>query len=592
MYFDMHSGALPDGLELCAQPQNCFDGIILRGTPTKAGRFTFSFDSQFYNSSWWRVTYTIVVAARNVSPPPPLPTVQPTVSIATTATNGTGIFGYTLTNVSGATDSVTVTTAGVTAHSLTVHTGSVNAAVAIRQSSVPAGWSTSPVSVSCVDSNAGASGNGSGNLATVSGDTASLPASVLRAKAIIQCNFANTAPSVAPARNISGQVFNDNGLGGGTANDGVPNGREAGLPDVAVALGNCTNVVYATARSDSSGHYSLPVPASVSTGNHLCVDAAQTSAHHATGGSVGAVQVQGANPTSVGDVAYVYNRSGSGHFAFDLPNTGTAAVGVLHLGVVPHSTLASDGLKTGLPGSVVSHAHIFRAETSGTVTFSVSSSVSTPAQGTWFERIFADPACVGTLNPDAPQQFVPAVPVSVTAGQKVCVILQESIPQQATAGSRNVAQVRAALVFANTWPALTAAYFLQDVTTVSSAAVDLLKEVRNVSQSAPAFATNNLARPGETLEYRIRFTNNAPSPLRQLVINDSTPSYTRFIGATSTSIPASLSTCVKVTPAAPGAVECTVAQQPTGGTGAVSWTFDGTLEPGATGEVRFSVIVD
>ncbi|MBO9643007.1 MAG: hypothetical protein J7603_07760, partial [Pseudacidovorax sp.] len=79
-----------------------------------------------------------------------------------------------------------------------------------------------------------------------------------------------------------------------------------------------------------------------------------------------------------------------------------------------------------------------------------------------------------------------------------------------------------------------------------------------------------------------------------LVINDSTPAYTSFVQATRQSTPVSLTGCTKVTPAnvAPApAVGCDVAQA-AGGTGAMSWTFTGTLNGGGTGAVLFQVKVE
>ncbi len=58
---------------------------------------------------------------------------------------------------------------------------------------MPAGWPANPVSVSCLDSAAATSGNPTTQLAILNGNTATLPASVMRPAAAIACTFTNTA---------------------------------------------------------------------------------------------------------------------------------------------------------------------------------------------------------------------------------------------------------------------------------------------------------------------------------------------------------------------------------------------------------------
>lgn len=68
---------------------------------------------------------------------------------------------------------------------------------------------------------------------------------------------------------ISGTVFNDNGAGGGTANDGIKNGSEAGVASIQVcSMGGVTGSSCATTdvngaysfTSLSAGHYSVQMP--------------------------------------------------------------------------------------------------------------------------------------------------------------------------------------------------------------------------------------------------------------------------------------------------------------------------------------------
>ncbi|MCU4121418.1 beta strand repeat-containing protein [Variovorax sp. N23] len=122
---------------------------------------------------------------------------QPRVTVRKTTSNGTGsnVFGYTLTGVSNPADTITLSGA-TTVASTVVHTGTVGVEATLAESSVPAGWPANPAAVSCLDSAAATSGNVTTNLATLSGDTATLPASVMKGGAVITCTFTNTATPI------------------------------------------------------------------------------------------------------------------------------------------------------------------------------------------------------------------------------------------------------------------------------------------------------------------------------------------------------------------------------------------------------------
>ncbi|PLC04274.1 hypothetical protein CY658_19890 [Variovorax sp. RO1] len=189
--------------------------------------------------------------------------------------------------------------------------------------------------------------------------------------------------------------------------------------------------------------------------------------------------------------------------------------------------------------------------------------------------------------------YPPAVPTTVTAGKNVCVVLQLFVPGHALDGYRNDASVQANFTFTNALPGLTASYVVHDTTTVSAMALELKKEVRNVSRAGP-FGLNNDARSGETLEYRITYINNGATPISGLTVNDATPVYTSFAGSQEDTTPATLTGCTKHTPANPApapAVAC-ITTQSAGGAGPMDWKFVGQLAPGGTGAVRFRVTVN
>jgi hypothetical protein len=67
-------------------------------------------------------------------------------------------------------------------------------------------------------------------------------------------------------------------------------------------------------------------------------------------------------------------------------------------------------------------------------------------------------------------------------------------------------------------------------------------------------------------------------PIQQLVLNDSTPTYTTFASASAVSVPASLGTMTITSPSV-------------GATGTLTWSFTGQLMPSTSGSVQFSVVI-
>ncbi|MGJ7491360.1 prealbumin-like fold domain-containing protein [Variovorax sp. ZT4R33] len=513
---------------------------------------------------------------------PPYPKVQ----IVKTTVGGTGsnVFGFALSGLSAPTDTITVVGASTASGSATL-VGTAGLEASIKET-VPTGWPANPVSASCVDT---ASATPTVAFGTLVANQLTIPAANMVAGAAITCTFTNSF-----GFSVGGRVFNDNGVGAGTANDGLINGSEAGIAGVVVRLTNCAATVLASAVTDGAGRYTLAVPFATAAAAPLCVEEtnpATPSAWTSTGASAGGTALLSGTVTTVAGTAYTYTRLGTpDRIAFTWNGGGPAS---LDFGDVAPNTFATDGAKTGLPGSTVSYPHTFKAQTGGVVRFGIPGEVATPTLAGWSGKVFADTACTGALQAGAVLLYPPSVPVTVVAGQSVCLVMQEFVPATAMNGYSNNATVQASFDFSNAGPALGASYTVHDITTVSDSVLELKKEVRNVTQGG-AFGINNQAKSGETLEYRITYTNNGVSPIGTLSVNDTTPSYTSFVGAQAGSTPATLTACQKTTPVnpVPGPTVACATAQAGGGTGALSWHFTGALSPGASGAVMFTVKVD
>lgn len=356
---------------------------------------------------------------------------------------------------------------------------------------------------------------------------------------------------------LSGNVFADNGAGGGTANNGVKAGTEPALAGIAVnAMQGATTVDSEVSASD--GSFILWVPAA--TSGTVVITPVLPAGYIATGGSAGTTGGSYTRPSVSYTAASGQTRTG------------------ISFGMVAPNTLGPNGAQTAQPGTVVFYAHSYKAGTGGQVTFSMANT-ATPASPAWNQVLYQDSNCNAALEASEPQI---AAAITVTAGQTVCLVIKQFVPAGAGQGAQNSITLSAAFSYTNAASALAASTLVAtDITTVGQAGdLALAKLVSNVTQALPA-ATSVGANPGDTLQYTLTATNNGTQPLSTLFVSDSTTAFTGFV---STACPVTL-------PA--GITGCTVTTEPTVGTqGALKWTFTGTLASGAQLVVTYRVKVD
>jgi uncharacterized repeat protein (TIGR01451 family) len=349
---------------------------------------------------------------------------------------------------------------------------------------------------------------------------------------------------------LTGRVFNDNGAGGGVAHNGTNEVGEAGIPNVSVRLTDSGGgTTYGTALTDGAGNYTLYVPFTLGA-VPLKVVETNLSPYLSISGSAG---------TTGG--SYV-----RGTDAVSFNNTpGTSYSGV-NFGDVPANTFAPDNNLAALPGTVVFFPHLFAAGSAGTVTFSTTSTTSTNVPG-WAQQVLLDANCNGSL--DAGDTLVTG-PISVTAGQVVCILVKESVPAGAPINAVDVISVQASFGYTGATPALNTTLTRTDTLTVGNTTTAGLVLTKAVDKAT--------ALPGETITYTVTYRNNSDGVLSAVVVFDQTPAYTTFVSAGNGVLPSNL-TGVTITKPAVGA------------TGAIRWNFTGALAASATGTVNFSVQV-
>jgi uncharacterized repeat protein (TIGR01451 family) len=351
---------------------------------------------------------------------------------------------------------------------------------------------------------------------------------------------------------ITGRVFDDNGAGGGVANDGTLNGGEMGIAAVTVQLTDLTGAtIYATATTSSSGGYALALPSTIAAGTQLKIVETNPASYLSTGANVG-------------------NTSGSYTRASDTI-TFTVAANTsytnVNFGDVPPNTLTTDGQQAGLPGTTLFYAHTFTAASAGTVLFSTAST-QTPALAGWTATLYRDLNSNGQL--DANETAITGA-ITVNANDVISVIIKEFIPTNASFGAKDQTTLTALFTYTGAAPSLTSTLTRQDVTTVGNPTTAGLTLTKNVDKPSAA--------PGETITYTISYANNSSDVLRNVVIYDNTPAFTKFVSGGNGPLPLDL-TGVVLTAPSPGQ------------RGAMKWTFAGTLRPGGTGTVTYQVTLD
>ncbi|MDQ3060024.1 MAG: hypothetical protein M3R45_10960 [Pseudomonadota bacterium] len=374
-------------------------------------------------------------------------------------------------------------------------------------------------------------------------------------------NNSASVTTVVSSLLLSGRVFADTGTAGAIPNNGVQEGGEIGIVGVTVRLTNCGATIYSSSTTAGDGRYNLAIPNSLSPGATLCVVETNLAGYVSTGGQAG-------------NSGGAYDRPSD---AVQFTLAANMSYANINFGDVPGSRFLTDNSRTALPGSTVSYQHIFIAGTGGTVSFATMAAAS-PSVAGWAEVLYLDANCDGVLSTSADSLLTGAQ--TVVEGQRLCIIQQQFVPAALGVGASNLVTVLANFVYTNAAPALTSSYTRQDLTTTSDVALQLFKEVRNVTQNASLWALNNQARTGDELEYRITYTNNGVTPIINLVVRDMTPAYTVFIsGACGLPLPPSLTSCTVISPAALST------------NSSIQWQFNGSLASSVSGTVTYKVKV-
>lgn len=352
---------------------------------------------------------------------------------------------------------------------------------------------------------------------------------------------------------IKGNIFNDNGIGtGGTANDVVKNGGEPGINATVVKALSSSGATLDQATASAGGNYTLYVAKSqVPSGGTIMIREINKANYITIGGSAGTTGGTYSKPND--EVSF------------------TNTVGAIYTGVnfadVEQSRLLTDGEQNIQPGGTATFQHQFQARTAGAVTFTTSTATD-PAGNTIPVVLYRDINCNGAVDSGEPV-LDGSGPVSVTTGQTVCLVLKVTIPLGTSNGVISTTTVAASMDFANTNPVIQQSLSRTDVVNVTetNGGLSLIKAVDKAT-----------AEPGEVLTYTITYENNGSDPINTLEIADNVPAFTTFNSASCGVLPNNLT-------------NCTINAPPAGQSGAITWTFTGTMAPGTSGAVTYQVTI-
>jgi uncharacterized repeat protein (TIGR01451 family) len=346
---------------------------------------------------------------------------------------------------------------------------------------------------------------------------------------------------------LSGIVFNDNGSGGGMANDGAQNGGEAGTDGILVRALTQSGAIIAETVTAGGGKYGFWLPYAHQN-TTISVTEINPTGWVSTGGKPGTTGGSYARATDTVSFTLV---------------SGNLYTGVI-FGDVPGNVFTNDGRQLAAPGSVAVYPHTYGAASKGQVSFTIEQATN-PAGLNWPYSIYRD--LNGNQRLDPTDSLI-AGPIQLTTNETLMILIKDFVPSYAPYNSRNQLKIISRFTYDNANPDLTASLTRIDLTTVDDTTPASLTLLKNVDRAN--------AQPGEVITYTITYVNNSNEELRSIIINDMTPAFTTFYNSSFGSLPANLTAC-------------TITQPAIGGTGAVAWAFTGILAPGGQGTVSYQV---
>ena len=326
---------------------------------------------------------------------------------------------------------------------------------------------------------------------------------------------------------VKGQIYKDTNV------DGINDASEAGISGLPVVLYDVTNDSCISIRTDADGNYTF-FP--VIPGDYQVYEASRETVP--TPQNCGVANAK--DPTGY--------RSTTSNVLVQFSVVDAEITGK-DFGDVKAPTFAPDHSGTVLAGNVEFYAHKFTAKSTSVVNFT--SSNSGGATAGWSSVIYQDMDCNGQL--DGVDGSTPVTSnLATIEGQEICLINKVYAPAAVSAGETFTNVISADFDFNGNALAGTTTLNVTDLSRAAandpilgSSKLELRKTVQNITQSTAETDTQNQAKPGDVLQYRIYYSNTGTGGLTDLKINDVVPAFTVLNGlpVCETPLPASLTSC-------------------------------------------------
>lgn len=389
-------------------------------------------------------------------------------------------------------------------------------------------------------------------------------------------NTATATISIKAPYIFSGRVFNDNS--GSTkvvanAYNGIVDTGELGISGSTVTLKNCIGTPeYASAQTNGNGDFEINTFFDVfGAGSQVCLVQKNLDGYES---------VSSAKATTVTAVV------DTGHDLFTVTKNTSSNIyeGFLFGDAQLQLILTQNGQKNIAAGDVVDYPHEIISKSVHKLGNVSPSNTQQPTTGqAWQSIIYYDANCNGVVDVGEQQYDVAlkstALSTSILPDQKICLVQRVVSPSSAKSGDSLSAQFAVKHTPTVSGSSEKLSNKVQDMTTVGSAGLDLVKSVREVKSCPSTEAdttifvkTNTLTKvQNQTsyLEYKINYTNNSTKNLINVTLKDAVP-----LGTSLKSM-CTENNCNGVS----------------SNTTPLNWNIAGVLAPRATGTVRFCVEV-
>ena len=377
---------------------------------------------------------------------------------------------------------------------------------------------------------------------------------------------------------LEGTVFEDNGQGSVTAHDGKQEGMERGLDNFIVrAIYNETtptagyNLGQEIIRTTTGGNgdYTLVIPVELAD-KDILLEVISKAAW---------IDISESDVTSLGQVT----NSSSIDSQMLINASAGDYLSNLDFGKVTVPTLEPDNFTETEPGMPVVFSHRFNVNTSGDVSFSISNVEDIPLGYSWSHILYRDENCNGEIDQGVDDNIVNPVSMSADALTEVCLLVKIIVPNNAPFNAQYQYHINADMDFSNT--TFTRQIENTDMVKVSVAGageLEIEKTVTNITQGGSEEVSNQ-ARPGDVLEYKVKFINGGVGTIISVHLFDVIPAFTTLYEVidciSSVSLPVGI-TCNILTPDGFNNI---------GYDGGIEWELNGSLESGDGGYVTYKV---